>query len=188
MPDDARQNYRLRLGPVVSNLLDTLAEPTPVALDAEVKKLLAGREQLTVLEQKGAEDTARLRRFMQQHAEMAEALSATSDSVSKLTDMMDHRTREMVTIFLHVSSLVGSRYAEGEELAHIHRRFKELNSDLETQIDRLLSQVREQKQTRETKVAQVTARAEEERLTLPERNAETGIPEIPQQRRGGVER
>mgnify|MGYP001794954878 FL=1 len=188
MSEDAVQNYRLKLGPAVSEYLSKLPEQTPAALDAAFIALLGDRERLAKAEARSAEQDRLLGTLSDHNAKMAEALAATSTSVSKLTEMVDHRTKVMITIFLQISGLVGSKFAVGTDLEHIHRRFTELTGDLEVQIEKLVGQVREQKQKREAKVIQATSRAEEERLTLAERTAETAVPEIPQPRRGGMER
>ena len=103
MSEDAVQNYRLKLGPAVSEYLSKLPEQPPAALDAAFIALLGDRERLAKAEARSAEQDRLLGTLSDHNAKMAEALAATSTSVSKLTEMVDHRTKEMITIFLQIS-------------------------------------------------------------------------------------
>lgn len=168
MSEEPLKNLRVTLGPELSKFVRSLDDQSAPSLDIEFLSLIEARNRTKDLEDERAANRATITSLLEQVGALSAALGQTSASVSNLTDMMDHRTREMITVFVHISSMVGTKFAQGEELEHIHRRFTELNNDLERQMEELSGLLKEQQAVRENTVQSITGRAEEERLSLAE--------------------
>lgn len=168
MTDEPKQNRRMTLGPELSRFVDSLPDQSATALDKAFQSLCETRDRVADLEKERGSSQHTIASLLTTVSEMSTALSETSQSVSQLTEMMDHRTQHMTTIFLHISTLVGTKFADGDERDRLHRRLQELSTDLEKQMDVLSKFVRDQQTHRERTVSQVVGRAEEERLTLAE--------------------
>jgi chromosome segregation ATPase len=177
------ENRRLTLGPELSSFLGTLPDQSATSLDREFQSLLQSRDRVADLEAERAANMKIISSLLQNGAEMSSALSETSTSVSRLTDLIDHRTREMVNIFLHISTLVGTNFTEGEERERLHRRFEEIFQDIGTHMEALSGLVKDQQHARETLTNKVIGRAEEGRLAIAE-NEMTPAPRRDQNTRG----
>jgi chromosome segregation ATPase len=175
MPDDQRQSYRLKLGPVVTDLLEQLSEQTAAALDDRVDRLLATEHRVAGLENERQLFRDQVATLGGNVTSMATALTTTSASVDKVTDLIDHRTREIQKLMLHISTLVGTTMTEGAERDRLHVRFNEIFTDLGKQMDALSTLVKDQQQARQRTVQNVVGRAEEERLAIAEQNTKTEL-------------
>lgn len=117
--------------------------------------------------------------------DLAEAIGTTFVSITSLTDLMDHRTREFEKLLLHISTLVGTHMTDGDERERLHHRFHEMASEMSKQLDSLTTLVKDQHLRRQRQVQQVVGRAEEKRLTVVEKDATISKTHDP---RSGMER
>jgi len=133
-----------------------------------ISELLHDRSRANRLEHTVSAFEARDLRQSEARSALALTYRAQITAISDLTDLIDHRTREMVNIFLHISTLVGTNFTEGEERERLHRRFEEIFQDIGTQMEALSGLVKDQQHARETRTNRVIARAEEGRLAIAE--------------------
>ncbi len=185
MPSDTKPGYRIKLGPVATELLDQQFEQTPTALDLEITRLLQNTNHVAHLETQAVSNAQTVSRLVEINSALSAALRATSQSVTHLKDMIDHRTREFEKLLIHISTMVGSHLSDGDERDRLHARLQEIEKDLGTQLSALSSLVQEQDKSRQVQVQTAIGRAEEERLTIAEQQATlTRL----QPERGGTER
>ncbi len=185
MPSDRKSGYRIKLGPVATVLLDRLSEQTPAALDLEIARLLQTTDRVAHLEAQAVSNAETVSRLVEINSAFSAALGSTSTSVSNLTDMIDHRTREFEKLLIHISTMVGSHLTDGDERDRLHTRLQDIEKDLGTQLTALSSLVRDQNKSRQVQVQNAIGRAEEERLTIAEQES---VLTKPQPERAGVER
>ncbi|MBF9052429.1 hypothetical protein GTA62_20780 [Roseobacter sp. HKCCD9010] len=185
MPNNTKPGYRIKLGPVATDLLDRQSEQTPTALDLEIARLLQTADRVAHLETQAASNTQTVSRLLEINSALSSALSSTSDSVTHLTDMIDHRTREFEKLLIHISTMVGSHLSDGAERDRLHARLQDIEKEFGTQLAALSSLVQDQKRSRQMQVQNAIGRAEEERLTIVEEEA---THTKPQPERGGTER
>ena len=124
------KQIRVRLGQIALELIDGAMEQPALALDQRIKKLRNDTLRLSVLEERDRRQTDALSR-------LAAAQDRQSKVVSKLFDLVDFRTRELANLFLHISTLVGTKFAEGEELERLHRRLGEIAQDFDKDANAL---------------------------------------------------
>ena len=185
MSNGSTQNRRMTLGPELSDYLSRMTDSSATALDAEFKSLLQTRDRVNHLEMQAVSNTQTVSRLLEVNSALSSALSSTSDSVTHLTDMIDHRTREFEKLLIHISTMVGSHLSDGAERDRLHARLQDIEKDLGTQLAALSSLVQGQKRSRQMQVQNAIGRAEEERLTIAE---EEVTRTRPQPDRGGTER
>lgn len=172
MPDDHKQSsYRLRTGPIASNLLDRLDEQTSNSLDAEIQRLLTTQDRASTLEEERVALIQTVTQLSSQVGMMASALMSTSTSVDKVTDLIDHRTREIQKLMLHISAMVGTTFTDGAERERLHTRINDVFLDLAKQMESLSNLVKGQQKERQRMVQNAVGRAEEERLTIADKVA-----------------
>lgn len=185
MPSDTKSGYRIKLGPVATDLLDRQPEQTPAALDLEIARLLQTTDRVAYLEAQAVSNADTVSRLVEINSAFSAALGSTSKSVTHLTDMLDHRTREFEKLLIHISTMVGSHLSDGDERDRLHTRLQEIEKDLGKQMSALSSLVQDQNKSRQVQVQNAIGRAEEERLTIAEQ--ETVLTK-PQHERAGTER
>ena len=185
MPNNTKPGYRIKLGPVATDLLDRQSEQTPTALDLEIARLLQTADRVAHLETQTVSNTQTVSRLLEINSALSAALGSTSQSVTHLTDMIDHRTREFEKLLIHISTMVGSHLSDGAERDRLHARLQDIEKDLGTQLAALSSLVQDQKRSRQMQVQNAIGRAEEERLTIAE---EQEARTKPQPECGGTER
>ena len=171
MSTETKHGYRIKLGPVTSDLLDSLADQTPATLDAKITQLLQTAERVEDLETERKDMMVHHSRLVDHIVTLADAVGTTSVSVTSLTDLMDHRTREFEKLLLHISTLVGCHMTDGDERERLHLRFQEMATEMSKQLDSLTTLVKDQHLGRHRQVQQAVGRAEEERLTVIEQEA-----------------
>ncbi|KJZ17904.1 hypothetical protein [Loktanella sp. S4079] len=133
MPSDTKSGYRIKLGPVATDLLERLPEQTPAALDLEIARLLQTTDRVAHLEAQAVSNADTVARLVEINSAFSAALGSTSTSVSNLTDMIDHRTREFEKLLIHISTMVGSHLSDGDERDRLHARLQDIEKDLGTQ-------------------------------------------------------
>jgi len=133
-----------------------------------ILELLRDRSRANRLEHTMSAFEARDLRQTEARSALALTCRAQTTAIGDLTDLVDHRTREMVNIFLHISTLVGTNFTEGEEREILHRRFEEIFQDIWTHMEALSGLVKDQQHARETLTNKVIGRAEEGRLAIAE--------------------
>lgn len=167
MPDDHKpSSYRLKLGPVVTEVLEDLPEQTAAALDDHVQHLLTTAARATALEEERQLFRANTSTLSGHVGTLSQALTHLSTCVSNNMDMVDHRTREIQKLMLHIGTLLGSSTTEGAEREHYHVRFGEVFRDLSKQMESLSGLVKEHQRMRERFVKSSVDRAEEDRLSI----------------------
>ena len=185
MSNGSTQNRRMTLGPELSDYLSRMTDSSATALDAEFKSLLQTRDRVNHLEMQAVSNTQTVSRLLEVNSALSSALSSPSDSVTHLTDMIDHRTREFEKLLIHISTMVGSHLSDGAERDRLHARLQDIEKEFGTQLAALSSLVQDQKRSRQMQVQNAIGRAEEERLTIAE---EQEAPIRLQPERGGTER
>jgi len=185
MSNDNTQNIRMTLGPDLSNYLRQMPDSSAKALDVEFLSLVQSRDRLSHLEAQAVTNAATVSRLVEINSELSAALGSTSTSVTHLTDMIDHRTREFEKLLIHISTMVGSHLSDGDERDRLHARLQDIEKDLGTQLSALSSIVKDQNKSRSVQVQNAIGRAEEERLTIAEQES---VLMKPQPERAGVER
>ena len=185
MPSDTKTGYRIKLGPVATDLLDRLSEQTPAALDLEIARLLQTTDRVAHLETQAVSNAETVSRLVEINSALSAALGSTSESVTQLTDMIDHRTREFEKLLIHISTMIGSHLTDGDERDRLHARLQEIEKDLGKQLTALSSLVQDQNKSRQVQVQNAIGRAEEERLTITEQEATLTKPQM---ERAGTER
>ena len=182
MPSDTK---RITPGPVVSDLMERQPEQNAKALDLEVARLIRTADRVALLETQAAADAEAISRLVDINSALSAALGSTSQSVTHLTDMIDHRTREFEKLLNHISTMVGSHLSDGAERDRLHARLQDIEKEFGTQFAALSSLVQDQKRSRQMQVQNAIGRAEEKRLTIVEEEA---THTKPQPERGGTER
>ncbi|WP_108816565.1 hypothetical protein [Loktanella sp. Alg231-35] len=185
MSNDNTQNIRMTLGTELSNYLRRMPDSSAKALDAEFVSLVQTRDRVSHLEMQAVANADTVTRFLKINSALSSALSSTSDSVTHLTDMIDHRTREFEKLLIHISTMVGSHMSDGDERDRLHVRLQEIEKDLGKQLSALSSLVQDQNKSRQVQVQNAIGRAEEERLTIAEQEAALTKPQL---ERAGTER
>jgi hypothetical protein len=185
MTTDTKQSYRIKLGPVASDLLDGLADQTPATLDSKIIELLHTAKRIEQLEAERGDMMVRNSVLADHILTVADALETTSVSITTLTNLVDHRTREFEKLLLHISTLVGTHMTDGDERERLHHRFHEMAREMSKQLDSLSTLVKDQHQQRQRQVQQAVGRADEERLTIVEKDVTISKAHDP---RSGMER
>lgn len=156
------KTLRVRLGPVASDLIEGSDEPPAAALDRQITSMKNDGARLAVLEDRDQRQTDALIR-------LAAAQDRQSDVVAKLFTLVDFRTRELANLFLHISTLVGTRFADGDELERLHRRLGEIALDFDKDAKALSETVRALSKDIEQGSGALTQSLEDQRLTLTDR-------------------
>jgi methyl-accepting chemotaxis protein len=94
-------------------------------------------------------------------------LRPVTSAIGDLTDLVDHRTKEMVRIFTHISTLVGTKFTDGEELQRLHKRFQEMSEDLASQMTNLSDLVASKSRETAKTTGRLITSIEEQRLAVP---------------------
>lgn len=171
MPDDQKPNsYRIKLGPIVTAMLEEMDEQSAAALDERVAELLATEETVTELQADRQKFRDQIGGLADALTEQASALVATSTSVDKISHLVDHRFREMQKLIIHMSAMIGTTVTEGAERDQLFARSNEIFMDLGRQIESLSGLIKEQQGARQRQVHTATARAEDERLAIAQQN------------------
>ncbi len=129
MPEDTTKAIRIRLRPAALELIEDRCELPANALDMAISELLHDRSRANRLEHTVSAFEARDLRQTEALSALALTYRAQTSAIGDLTDLVDHRTKEMVRIFTHISTLVGTKFAGGEELQRLHKRFQEMSVD-----------------------------------------------------------
>ncbi len=157
---DQPKQVRVRLGQIALELIDGAMEQPALALDQRIKKLRNDTLRLSVLEERDRRQTDALSR-------LAAAQDRQSKVVSKLFDLVDFRTRELANLFLHISTLVGTKFAEGEELERLHRRLGEIAQDFDKDANALSDIIQVLSRDAERASTGLGRSIEDQQLTVP---------------------
>ena len=190
MPEEIKQGHRIRIGPVVADFLNGLDEQTPQSLDAAFKELLdggaaQGEDQVERLQDQRDDALASVVSLSCALTSVTEALAEWSKASDAVHHLLDHRTKSMTTLLLHISGLIGTHFTQGEDRTRLHARLETLQTEMREQMDVLATLVGKRQIERQSTVQRAVARAEEERLSVQakeEQAVETRM------QRGGQER
>jgi hypothetical protein len=179
---DPNKSIRVRLGPVAADLVADHPEVPAAALETEIALLISDRHKL-------AETSDLIALYQQrdiQQTEILTNLAATSraqtDAIDALSQLVDHRTRELSKLMQHIGALIGNRMTEGNERELLHLRFEEIFMDLGKQMDALSKLVTGKTREAVRQSSNLNQQLDEHSLTLPLKVVEEKI--IPIKDRG----
>ena len=165
-----KRDQRMRLGPVVRELLATYSNPTSAELDSEVQELIRDREKLKSYVSPSRDTTLNFEPLENRLDRMSEAVVSTGELITNLTELTDHRTRELAKLFLHISTMVGVKFTDNEEERdRLHRRFNEMFQDLEKQMTSLSKLLKQKQVKHEKSMTAVQASMDEQRVAIVEK-------------------
>ena len=167
MPEDTTKAIRIRLGTAALDLIKGQSELPANALDMAISELLHDRSRANRLEHTVSAFEARDLRQTEALSALALTCQAQTTAIGDLTDLVDHRTKEMVRIFTHISTLVGTKFTDGEELQRLHKRFQEMSEDLASQMSKLSDLVASKSREAAKTTGRLITSIEEQHLAVP---------------------
>ncbi|WP_299755083.1 hypothetical protein [uncultured Boseongicola sp.] len=132
-----------------------------------ISELLHDRSRANRLEHTVSAFEARDLRQTEALSALALTCRAQTNAISGLTDLIDHRMCKMVNTFLHISTLVGTKFTNGEELPRLHKRFQEMSEDLASQMTILSNLVASKLRENAKTTGRLITSIEEQRLAVP---------------------
>lgn len=167
MTQETSKQVRVRLGQVALELIDGAPEQPAIALDQRIEKMRDDTRRVRDLEDLLDQHRERDGRQTRALVQFAEAQDHQSRVVGKLFDLVDFRTRELANLFLHISTLVGTRFATGEDLERLHRRLAEIAQDFDKDASTLGEIIKVLSKDAERSSGALGQSLEEQHLTVP---------------------
>lgn len=165
MTQETATQLRVRLGRTAMTLIDGSTEQPAIALDQHIERLQAEAAQLEEFKSLVAQHRDRDGRQSEALSKLAGALDRQSDTVSRLFNLVDFRTRELANLFLHISALVGTKFATGADLERLHRRLAEIAQDFEKDANIVSEFLTKLSRETERSSSDLTRSLEEQNLT-----------------------
>lgn len=157
---DAARPVRVRLGPIATALIEGASEPPANALEEHIERLRNDSRRIPDLEARISDQTKAL-------ADLVSALNKQNDVVSTLAALVDSRTKQLANLFLHMTTLIGTKFADGEERERLHKRLSEIAEDFEKDMQQLGTFLDREAREASRGATDLAKSIEEQALTLP---------------------